>query len=245
MIPFTDEKLKKIKSALTEACQEVEQPIAAFDADGTLWEIDMGEAFFDYQINQRLVELPEDPWDHYLTLKAKDHPAAYLWLAQINKGVPETQLRQWAKQGLESVSPVPTFDAQKEIIDHLYSLGAKVYVVTASIKWAVEPAAALYGIPHEQVIGITTKVIDGKITDEKDGPITWRSGKVDGLLHHTQGQKPFFASGNTTGDLALLESASHHRLVIATAKQGDTNFETERKMIQIAQERGWFHHSYL
>ena len=61
---------------------------AAFDADGTLWDNDLGEQFFQYQIDH--AELPSlqglDPWEHYNNEKQKHPQMAYLWLAQISQG---------------------------------------------------------------------------------------------------------------------------------------------------------------
>ena len=46
-----------------------------------------------------------------------------------------------------------------------------------SIKWAVEAAAQLYKIDYDHVIGVTVKVTDEFLTDEQDGPVTYREGK--------------------------------------------------------------------
>src|SRR5690606_4732965 len=91
----------------------------------------------------------------------------------------------------------------------------------------------------------TTAVEGGVVTDQAHGPITYRRGKVDGLLLATEGVAPFFCAGNTEGDLPLLESATHRRLVLASAPMGHKNHDTEWVMQSIAQSRGWFSHSYL
>ncbi|MEZ4870801.1 MAG: haloacid dehalogenase-like hydrolase [Bdellovibrionales bacterium] len=94
------------------------------------------------------------------------------------------------------------------LITHLQNKGVKTYIVTASVKWAVEGAAKLYNIPEDQVVGVTTKVVDGLITDQQDGPVTWKQGKVEGLMQATKRQAPFFAAGNSSGDIYLLEAAT-------------------------------------
>lgn len=236
--------IDNVKSAIDRAVAEISTPkIAAFDADGTLWDTDMGENFFLYQINKKLLAgLPQDPWEHYHRMKKEISPkVAYLWLAQINQGQPLDQVRRWSEDCLRAQQPVPTFAGQKQIIDHLHHHGVKVFVVTASIKWSVEPAAALYGIPQQNVLGITTKIKNGHVTDEQDGPITWREGKVTGLLEATGGAPPLFASGNTPGDLALLESATHVRLAMAGSDQKSELFADELRLVDIARKRGWFY----
>lgn len=248
MIQFPADKLRQIKEAIDIAVQSQPGPhYAAFDADGTLWDSDLGEALFAYQIANRLVPLPKDPWGHYNDLKHNvSFPAAYLWLAQINKGVALKQVREWARAAVEEEQPVPILRSQKEIISHLQSRGVHVYIVTASVKWAVEPGAPLLGLAAENVIGIVTKVDDGGlVTDVQGGPITFREGKVEAFLEKTGGIPPLFAAGNTLGDLPLLESSFAVRLAVAAMPIGKTYYESERELLKIAQQRGWFLHSYL
>lgn len=249
LIPFSKEKLSEILNQIDRALEKVETPIAAFDADGTLWSHDAGEQFFEYEFKNKLVDgLPADPWKHYHDLKANvSKETAYLWLAQINAGKSLEEVRSWSQRCLEDNAPTPIFPEQKAIIDHLHSNNVEVYVVTASIKWAVEPGAALYGIDQDHVIGITTHIENGIVTEKQGGPITYREGKVTGLLEKTNGIAPFFTSGNTEGDLPLLEASTHLRMVMASApKEIDPEmFEIEQGMIQLAQKNGWFHHSYV
>ncbi len=243
--PF-HQKLNKIKDSITKALQEVNNPIAAFDADGTLWPIDMGETFFDYQIKNQLVkDLTKDPWQDYQNLRKEIPQKAYLWLAQINKGYPLETVRSWAHEALQNADNFSIFDEQKEIIDFLHEQNVAVYVVTASVKWAVEPAAEKFNIPAERVIGIETKTEQGLVTDIQAGPITYREGKVEALLEKTNQQKPFFVSGNTMGDFKLLESSSHIKLSITSAPEGDSNYETEQIIYKHSLENNWFNLNYL
>lgn len=222
--------------------------IAAFDADGTLWDTDIGEAFFDWQIrNSGLDGLPADPWAQYRDMKLVDKPAAYAWLAQINAGRPLAQVREWAKAAVDArPDGLPVFQSQKRLIDGLRELGFEIYVVTASIKWAVEPAAARLGIDDDHVLGITTRVSpDGIVGLERVEPITWREGKAQGLLAATGGRRPILASGNTYGDIALLECATDVRLAISTQSERTELFEEERKLWDLAGERGWARHAFV
>lgn len=240
--PFPQEKLKSLLDAL-EKRRPQGRAVAAFDADGTLWDTDLGEGLFGYQIDHKTVPLPADPWGEYVRLKQIDRNAAYLWLAQINKGVPLTQVRDWAEKAVAS-QPLPIFEEKKAIIQKLKDLDVEVYIVTASIKWAVEPGARRLGLREDQVIGIETEVVDGRVTDKQKGLITWREGKPEALLQRTDGVKPYFAAGNTEGDLWLLEAATDLRLVVSAAPQDNRLWRTESKMLEIAKERGWFYHRY-
>ena len=242
MIPFPSEKLKRILYDL-EKQRPKGRAVAAFDADGTLWNTDLGETLFAHQIRHRLVPLPPDPWAHYNHLKTISHPVAYLWLAQINKGVPVVQLREWAEAAVAEVN-LPLFDAQVAIVEKLKSLEVEIYIVTASIRWAVEPGARRLGLSEDQVIGIETFIENGLVTDTQKGVITYREGKPEALLKVTDGTKPYFSSGNTEGDRWLLESATQLRLVISAAPQDSENWPTENRMLTLAAEKNWYSHRY-
>ncbi len=237
--------VQKIKDTLLQTIKEVENPIAAFDADGTLWPGDMGETFFRYQIQNNLVELPHKPWDYYINLHSEKPKDAYLWLAQINKGRNITKVREWAQAAVDEKSNFATFNEQRQIIDLFHENNVPVYIVTASVKWAVEPAAKKFNIPFENVVGIVTKVENDIVTDIQGGPITYREGKVNALLEHTNNVKPFFASGNTMGDISLVESATHHRLTIRSADKLNSNFDSEESLNKISDKNNWFQFNYL
>ncbi|RYZ89118.1 MAG: haloacid dehalogenase, partial [Proteobacteria bacterium] len=196
---YSKETWEQIGTALDFALAKDAEPVAAFDADGTLWDLDLGETFFHYQIDNKLVPLPPDAWEYYQQLKKKnDDPSeAYLWLAQINKGQTLEQVRQWASLAVAEQKPVPVFEEQRKLIQMFRDKGVRVYIVTASVKWAVEPGALLLGLTADDVIGIETTVEDGIVTETQKGLITYHMGKVEALLERTNGKKPFFASGNT------------------------------------------------
>lgn len=220
---------------------------AAFDADGTLWNNDLGEGFFQYQIDHCNLKALQglDPWDYYDTTKKVDPPKAYLWLAQISAGHSLQQVRQWAKQAVEK-SGAKVFQSQKNFIAWLQSQGIEVFIVTASVQWAVEPAAHLVGIDSDHVLGIQTRVdSDGLVTQEQFGPITWRAGKATALLERTQGKKPLFCAGNTYGDTALLEISNGARLCVQTQVEENFLFEEENKLYQHAIQNGWPVHHFF
>jgi len=237
---------KKIDFALEKAKDTMPKLIAAFDADGTLWDTDLGENFFQFQIKNKLLSnLPKEPWKYYRTWKESGDPRpAYLWLAQINQGHSLSEVRSWAEDSVRGLNPFPLFDAQKKLIEKLLKANADVYIVTASVKWSVEPGALRLGIPVENVLGVATKIMNGKITDEQDGEITYREGKSQALLKTTDGKKPFLCSGNTMGDLSLLECATELQLAVGAAPESHELFSTEERLRQEAKARGWCIHRF-
>lgn len=243
--PFSQEFKEQLYSEIDALLASKPGPhVAAFDADGTLWDFDLGEAFFHYQIQNSRLNLPRAPYQYYLDMKAKNPPQAYLWLAQISQGKRIEQVRAWAEDCVEKYGKLPIFPDIKELIDYLISKQVTVYVVTASIKWAVEPGAKRLGIPYEQVIGVQTKIINGLVTDQQEGEITYRKGKPLALLNMTQGVSPILCAGNTTGDLQLLESSIGVRLAVGSSGAGEDIYATESELAKIAIENKWFYHRF-
>lgn len=220
-------------------------PVAAFDADGTLWDADLGENFFKWQIkNKVLKNLPSDPWRHYRDWKESGDPRpAYLWLAQINQGRSIQEVRGWASDCVKELSPLPVFEDQKKLIQLLKSKGVDIYVVTASVKWAVEPGAALLGIPEKNVIGVATKIKNGIVSTEQEGQITYREGKATAIIDKA-GQKPFLSSGNTLGDIALLDCATHIKWCVSAAQKDHELWPAEEKLRQEAKAKNWLIHEF-
>lgn len=245
--PFPDAYWQKIESSLKEAKNQGITLYAAFDADGTLWDTDLGENFFQYQIDQKQIELPPDPWTHYLELKQvnNDPRSAYVWLAQINKSKSLQDVKKWAQEAFDQIQPNPIFSEQLKLIHWLKSQGVQIYIITASIKWAVEPGARALGLTEDNVLGVETEVHNGIVTDIPVHPITYRIGKTEALLKKTNRQRPFLCAGNTIGDLELLLSATHVQLAVSASSRDDRLFKAENELLQKAHEFSWLSHRFI
>ena len=221
--------------------------VAAFDADGTLWDIDLGENFFQFQIDNKQIPLPQDPWAHYYEMKKvnNDPCDAYVWLAQINQHIKLSELQSWAQAAYDSIEPKPIFSEQKKLIEFFLKHSVQIYIVTASIKWAVEPGARALGLTSDQVIGVETKIVNGLLTSEPILPITYRQGKVDALLKKTKNIKPFFCAGNSIGDYELLLSSTKFKLAVSAASRDDKLFKSENELFVKASENNWWRHRFI
>lgn len=243
---FSENVWAQIESTVQEVKKQDPIPYAAFDADGTLWDTDLGENFFKYKIRNKLVPFEmEDPWRHYRDWKEGGDPRpAYLWLAQVCKGFPLAEVQAWAEAAVQEFKSLPIFPAQKKLIDYLLKNGVQVFIVTASIKWAVEPGARRLGLAAQEVLGVETAIVNGLVTAEAAGHMTYRQGKAEAILQRMAGKKPFLASGNTKGDLALMESATHLRLAVTASHPGEEMFPSEDELQREAQQRGWITHRF-
>ena len=248
IIEFSESFKNEIESRVLALKKSGVQAYAAFDADGTLWDTDIGELFFLYQIkNCSLKGLPPDPWKHYFDLKAVDRVKAYYWLAQINQGQKLSQVQNWAELAIREHAPIPILKSMASLVEFLRNQDIEVFVVTASIKWAVEPAAALLGIDRAHVLGMSTEVTGGVVSDRPLPPATYLQGKADALMLATRGIAPIFCAGNTTGDSALLSASAGVRLAVRTQSTGDKNnrlLEDELGLYREAVKREWLSHAF-
>lgn len=244
---FPDEYWTQIKETVASLKNSNAPLVAAFDADGTLWDTDLGENFFQYQIDEKSVPLPDDPWKHYFDLKKinNDPRDAYVWLAQINAGRSLSAVRTWCQQAFDRIQPKPIFSEQKKLIEFLLSNSVQIYIVTASIKWAVEPGARALGLSEDNVIGVETRIENNIITSDKILPITYREGKVAALLKKTGNVKPFLSAGNTIGDYELLEASTHIKLAVSAASRDDRLFKGENDLQTMAIEKNWWRHRFI
>jgi phosphoserine phosphatase len=246
---FSKNFLQDVSQKLEDFKQKVDKPVAAFDADGTLWDIDVGEIVFDHQINHWDLDLPSDPWKHYLDLKAQNPRSGYLWLAQILAGKSLEEVLEKNKEAYlaweqENNKKLPIYPQQQELISFLKENGVEVFVVTASVAWSVVYGASLYDIPQENVIGVKTKIIDGLVSTEQDGEITYREGKAKAILNRVKPEQLFLCAGNTMGDFELLKASKVISLAVASADNSEELFSTEQELKQNAINNSWYHHSF-
>lgn len=238
--------ITNFKSRITEALKDPNtNPIAAFDADGTLWFSDVGRDFYDFQIkHDYFPKGPSTNWDDYMAVEKLGMEDGLTWLAKILAGEDIKELQKKVKLFNEEYPPVYVKE-QKEIIKFLKSCGVRVLIVTASVGWTIEAAAAEFDIPPEDIVGIRTYIENGLITEKIHHPISWAEGKVPALLEATNNKKPFLVSGNTTSDTHMIDIATDLKLVIHGSKPGDLVYDSEVKALQMAKEKNWDYIDYI
>lgn len=219
--------------------------IAAFDADGTCWFNDVGRDFFLYQCENIFKD--QWTWEDYATREKVSVEDSLWWLAEINAQQSKINLLKQAEEALRSPDrPLEIIPSQKILIDFLHSQGVEVYIVTASVKWSVVPAALKLGIDADHVLGVTTLLDEQSLfTPQRFEPITWREGKPKALLQATKNVAPFLCSGNTISDHPLLLSSSQFKISINSVDTKDSIYESEQKLKNISTQSSWLHFDYL
>lgn len=183
------------------------------------------------------------------------HGHAYLWVVHLLVGLTAQNIHNWSADAykdqlqqpigfttipntLNPDDPIkrPTgvriCQSIRLLFHALRQAHIKVWIVSASSKWWVEPFAKLFDVPTNQVLG--NRLIEdnqGVLTEHILEPKSYRQGKVDLIREHIHPTTPpVLAVGDAMTDFEMLEVASRLSLVI------DKGNLTLR---QHAQQRGW------
>lgn len=192
--------------------------LAAFDADGTLWSEDVGEAFLRHAGEEGL--LPRWPkgdavWQEYEKRRAAgDLRRAFELCVTAFEGLLDQEVAALAQRFVSPRWNDYVFPPMRELVAALRKAEAEVWIVSASPAWCVIPGAALFGIPESRVIAALPGVDDaGKVTATLRAPLPMQETKVEELVARA-GRPPHLAAGNSAYDYALLESARAMALII-------------------------------
>jgi phosphoserine phosphatase len=203
--------------------------IAAFDADGTLWREDVGEAFLRHLIALGWIRLPDgsDPYQAYERVVERDRRTGYAYAAQLQAGLEEARLAAEAERFARAWVPPRLIASVQELRMTCADAGLQLVVVSASPLPIVRAAAPLAGF--SDCAGIEVRVRGGKLTDEVVEPVVYAEGKVRAAERF--GPLVVACGDSLGGDLALLSAA---RVPVVVAPEAGSPLATE------ARRRGWF-----
>ncbi|HYS09459.1 MAG TPA: haloacid dehalogenase-like hydrolase [Myxococcales bacterium] len=205
--------------------------VAAFDADGTLWREDVGEAFLRHLVSLGWVRLPDgsDPYQAYEREVDRDRESGYAYAAKLQAGLEVALLEDEAARFAASWVPPRRVGAVQGLRELCERSGLAPMVVSASALPIVLAAAPLAGFSRERCRGIEVRIRGGKFTSEVVEPVSYAEGKIAAL----RGAGPLvLACGDSyTGDLAMLQAA---QVAVAVAPASGSPLAAE------AARRSWF-----
>jgi len=192
------------------------QPLAVFDADGTLWRDDLGEAFFAHLVDGG--SLPKlkgtsDPMVDYMARVEEDAQEAYGWVVQVMEGVEETWLASQAEAFVPGFIEQRLFPNMRSLVQGLHAEGWEVAIVSASNEWVIREAARFLGLSSSSALGIATHVEKGVLTNSLVEPMPNGAGKVDAIMAR-MGRLPLLASGNSVHDIPMLTMATEMAIAV-------------------------------
>ena len=210
----------------------VEDRIAVFDNDGTLWAEQ--PLYFQalFMIDRVKAEAPKHPeWKNdpaFKSLMARDHAAlaavgtkAILQLlAKANAGMTtqayDRMIRDWLETARHPKFNRPytelVYVPMQELLAFLRANGFKTFIVSGgSIEFMRPWAEKAYGIPPEQIVGTITdtqfSIVNGEPRLTRLAKIAFIDdgpGKPVGI-YRAIGRQPILAFGNSDGDWQMLQ----------------------------------------
>src|SRR5437868_1165851 len=119
--------------------------LAVFDADGTLWRDDVGEAFLRQLVSLGWVRLPDgsDPYEAYERAVDRDKASGYAYAAQLQAGLGHEQVATEAGRFAREWVPPRLVSDTQGLRALCAEAGLRPFVVSASALPIVVAAAPL------------------------------------------------------------------------------------------------------
>lgn len=215
-----------------------QQPIAAFDADGTLWSPDVADLLWDRLIAARALdrraaapiaralkgcgqEPARDPYRDFPVVRSLRREGRYpagsflRLMLQALAGLREDDVARHAVLAAAGSPELSTLGSSEVpvMLGKIRALGFRVIIVSGSPRWAVEAAAKPLGIEPPDILAGQVAVVDGVLTDGVLEPLPYGKGKVQAILKR-YGAVPRVSAGNGLGDLPMMEATSDLRVLV-------------------------------
>jgi HAD superfamily phosphoserine phosphatase-like hydrolase len=203
-----------VKDSILELMAKPGTKLACFDADGTLWNEDIGEAFFRWLIAGNLLPgldcMNRDIWAEYEARVDENRALGYAWAVQLMAGIPESDIVRWSVQ---LAAAWPNYrPAMAKLVKGMAEFGFDVWIVSATNQWTVRAAAPKMNFDPAKVIAMASQPKNGMMTASMVEPLICNAGKV-AAIQAKFGRLPDISFGDSMGDFEML-SASAHPIVI-------------------------------
>lgn len=210
----------------------VEDRIATFDNDGTLWSEQPVYFQLAFAIDRIKAMAPEHPeWKNKQPFKAVLENDMKSLVASGEKGLMELIMVSHAGMTTDNFEEIvkewiktakhPRFDKpyneliyqpMLELLDYLRFNEFKIFIVSGGgIEFMRPWVEETYGIPKDQIVGSS---IASEFDYNEGNPVIKRLAKINFIddgngkpigIHRFIGRKPVFAAGNSDGDLQMLQ----------------------------------------
>jgi phosphoserine phosphatase len=198
-------------SLLIDSVLRLNPRLAVFDCDGTLWSGDAGEAFFDWELNRRVVSEEVVRWarSRYANYRAgkvsEDEMCGEM--VTLHRGLKESYVLRLAREFFEENFARQVFADMRHLIRRLETAQCEVWAVSSTNQWVIREAMPYVGISPERILAASAEVIDGVITANLTQVPSGR-GKPKAILE-VIGRVPDAAFGNSRWDTEMLLLARH------------------------------------
>jgi HAD superfamily hydrolase (TIGR01490 family) len=158
--------------------------LAIFDLDETLIAGDSDHAWFEFLIEERLIDGDEyraqnDAFYRQYREGALDIDAYLAVVCTILAGLDQGRLDEYRSNFLETRIKPMFLPAAMDLVDNHRRQGDLPLVITSTLDFIVEPIIQLYGI--DNLIAPVAEIRDGRYTGKSTGIPSYQAGKVKRL----------------------------------------------------------------
>ena len=204
--------------------------LAVFDCDGTLWNLDSGEGFFYWEMEQGLLPQKIAGWAR---ARYEDYRAGRVGEEQmcgemvtIHEGIEDAALAEAAERYFAQHVVPRIFPEMLDLVRRLTAAGCEIWAVSSTNDWVINAAARSFGIALNHVLAASVRRENGRATaclvrvptDELKAA----------AIREVIGRTPDAVFGNSMHDAAMLELARYAFAV-----------NPNRDLEQLAMQRGW------
>jgi HAD superfamily phosphoserine phosphatase-like hydrolase len=205
--------------------------VAAFDCDGTLWSGDVGETFFDWELEQGNIvrdaagRFMRDRYEAYRRGEV-DEITMCGEMVTMHEGIPEAVMIRAATTFFGEFFVSQIFPEMRGLIRRLQQAGCEVWAISSSNEWLIRAGMKHFGISDDRIL--TTKaelnngIVSNRLVRVPSGP-----GKPEALRDVVK-KDVDAAFGNSRWDLEMLAMVKYPFAV-------NPNPDLEA----IARQRGW------
>ena len=192
-----------------ESVLQLKPGLAVFDCDGTLWDGDAGEGFFDWELRRGVVPDEIARWarPRYADYKAGKVSEEQMCgeMVTMHSGLAESILQHAAQEFFDKKFSKRIFPEMRDLIHRLQNSGCDVWAVSSTNEWVIQAAMRHFGIDQRKILAAAVKIENGKITHHL---IRVPSGEgKPRAIRNVIKKAPDVAFGNSRWDSEMLEMA--------------------------------------
>lgn len=224
MNPETSSPLSPKAARFVHSVTELKPKLAVFDCDGTLWSVDSGEGFMNWEFAQNLLSNKEEEWlrQRYATYRAGKVSEDQMCgeMVTVHRGLTEAEVERAAIRYFDQNCLSSIFPEMRQLINLLHRDGCDIWVVSSTNEWVIRAAMRHFGIAPEKILAASVRIVDGKITDHL---LRVPSGPAKPVaIKQVIGRTPDAVFGNSIWDVDMLLIARHGFAVNPTKQLENT-----------------------